>query len=421
SPLRGFDPWEATIKDKLTGKIYDWNSRAHRKLRHPFRTDGDDRKDHKANECPKIWCFEPNIVTWHLNQCNQSANTFWVLGSVFTFFPTGVDEETTAKIVYASNTIAGFLLIASCYLAYVEAINHTHSDIRLCDDKGKNETKSSRIFRAAHRVYGLFRSPLGYNNHGLDSPRVRTRLLRMGYPVVESFNTEELISLDIMNEAISGSTKTENTNGDEDEEAPEDQATNDDQNNPLIGQHVNIRSQEYVVRTRIEGICKVPLTRSPKRSSYIWWTWQPALNQVGVLCALIGFVSSLVYFIPMVLVYPLAQSEASTGVTVFFVDVLQVIPYTLFVITGHIYMAEAAGSWCKPRLNSIGYYIALFNTLGAYGFLLCGALAIPEAVGLGCCPNMGRWGGAFACFWGSCCYWIGGFLQFIEFSNPDGV
>ena len=109
------------------------------------------------------------------------------------------------------------------------------------------------------------------------------------------------------------------------------------------------------------------------------------------------------------------------GVMLFFDDILQVIPYIFFTAICQLLIAEAAGSWWKPKWDSIGYWIALFNYIGAWGFLLCGALAIPDTVGSTCCPNIAKWGSAFACFWGSCSYFIGGVLMCIEFANPQPI
>lgn len=69
TPIPGFHPTQATIRDRRTGKIYDWNSRSHRKMRSPTATD-DQRKQHLA----RIWTFEPHIVTWWLNLTNEIAN-----------------------------------------------------------------------------------------------------------------------------------------------------------------------------------------------------------------------------------------------------------------------------------------------------------------------------------------------------------
>jgi len=190
---------------------------------------------------------------------------------------------------------------------------------------------------------------------------------------------------------------------------------------PLIGAKVNINDCQFVCTTVVEG-----LSRSPAHDKllswqhYDWWSWHPAWNQVGVLSAHIGLLCSLLYFIPMCAGYPLSKREVNEGVEVFFVDLLQVITHLFFVFTAHLSMAEAAGSWWKPKLNSSGYYIGFFNAIGAWGFTLCGALPIPDTVGSSCCPNAG-YASSLVCFVGGCGFFVSGILMWFEFSNPDPI
>jgi hypothetical protein len=99
------------------------------------------------------------------------------------------------------------------------------------------------------------------------------------------------------------------------------------------------------------------------------------------------------------------------------VHFFQIIPSMGFVYSGFAAMAEASGSWIKPKLNYIGWWAALNNMVGGWGFLLYAILALPGVVGEpGCCGDLTKWGASLATFWGSCFFWIAGILQCIEFS-----
>jgi hypothetical protein len=397
SPMGFFHPTHALIKDSVTGYIYEWNSRMHRKLRHVTKL----KRLHR--HLPRVWTCEPHIVTWWLNLTNEIANIFWTVSGVFATWPSAASSaDAAARIVYAAGIIAGAFMIVSCYLSYVEAINHSHADLVL--PAAKNAQVHIRRFFRPRRIYGMNRSPLG--RHDIDDNK-RRQLLRMGYPVVES-STGRVITIDIFDEAI----MKQRSVGAIDDETLRD-----------LQIKVNLLSFKNICTTQVVHIAPMPWSgEDEKEQSYAWWTWAPALNHLGVLCALIGFVSAIVYIIPMCMGYTLAQKgNASVGVTLFFVDILQVVSYMGFVATGHLYIAEAAGSWWKPKLDSIGWWITVCNTVGAYGFLLCGALAIPDTVGSTCCPDMARWGSALACFWGSSSYLVGGILMMIEFANPEPI
>jgi len=419
SPFKGLHPTSATLRDKETGLIYEWNSRAHRRLRQ-VALQGDTSEANSSSTCPRfrLFCWEPHIVSWWVIVTNMIANIFWTISGVFATWPS---TENAARIVYATGILAGVFMILSCYFTYVEAINHSHGDIILpksSHDERRKTTKKRRSFVRPFRVYGKNRSPIGHANHGIDSARVRRRLREMGYPYVESYDTHAMIKIDDYRQHIPTTDKV-----DED-----DEAAAGGRNRPfdcyyesLIGKKVNISDGRLVFTTAILEINR-DAGAIDKQRSYQWWTWYPALDHLGVLTSLIGFFSSIVYLVPMCVGYPLSKNEtASMGVLVFFGDVLQAIPYICFTAICYLLMVEAGGSWCKPKLDSIGWWVSVFNYVGAWGFLFCGALAIPVTLGSTCCSNMAKWGSAFACFWGSAAYLVGGILMCIEFANPEPI
>jgi hypothetical protein len=392
APLPWFHPTHAVIKDRVTGETYKWNSRMHRKMRHtvPISTE---TKQHS----PRLWSCEPHIITWWINLTNEIANVFWTISGIFATWP-AENTDASDRVVYASGIIAGVFMIASCYFGYVEAINHTHSDIRIPGEK--HTQVRHRHFIRPRRIYGILPSPLGHAYNRLDDKK-RERLVEMGFPIVET-TSGKLVTMAMLDEAIAAVLKKN-----------EDLSVKEHQ--------VLLRTLNYACTAQAVSVAAVPVQQH--RFPYIMWTWTPAINHVGVLAAHASLVAAVVYLVPMCVGYPLAKNDnAKTGVTLFFVDILQVIPYIIFVVVGHLYIAEAAGdSWWKPAFNNIGWWISVLNTLGAYGFLLCGALAIPGTLESTCCANMAKWGSAFACFWGSCSYLVGGILMFVEFANPEPI
>lgn len=394
--LGHFHPTQAVLQDLTTGELYVWNSRAHRKLRY-LQNQEDTRKKHHF---PRLWCFEPYIVTWWMNITNIIANIFWTTSGVYATWPF-LAKNNADKLVYAFGILAGVFMILSCYLSYVEAVHQSTASIHLSSQHSHGRR---RRFHRSGRIYGRFLSPIGCNNYpsGAHSKRHFTWMKRFGYPVIENAETGEVLDLN---------------NSDPFESAADVEKVGHELQSK-IGLRYKVTSPHYVFTTELLNVS----IKEQKKESYEWWTWHPPLDQLAVVLGFIGFISAIVYLIPMLAEYPLAQNaDTSVGVTVFFVDVLQVIPYICFAACGHVYVAEAAGGWWKPKLDSIGYQACVFNLIGAYGFLMCGALAIPVTIGSDCCPNMAKWGSSFACFWGSVAYLVGGILQWIEFANPEPI
>ena len=345
------------------------------------------------------------------------ANIFWTLSGGFSTWPSD-NADKSAKVVYAAGIVAGVYMIISCYFTYVEAINHSHMDIVLPAGHKR------RSFERPGRIYGQNKSPIRHENHGLDKERIRRRFQEQGFPYVETYDSGEIVTSEAYDDFVGSRVHKSKTSGDEEEATlQEEEPVNDDDGatESLIGRKLNIRDGHFVCTTAVLEVHEASDDPEQKRS-YEWWTWHPSLNHLGILTSLIGLISAVVYLIPMCMGYPLSRNgNASMGVTLFFVDILQVIPYICFTAVCQMLIAEAAGSWWKPKFDSIGYWIAVLNYIGAWGFLLCGALAIPGTVGSTCCPNIAKWGSAFACFWGSATYFFGGLLMWIEFANPEPI
>lgn len=54
----------------------------------------------------------------------------------------------------------------------------------------------------------------------------------------------------------------------------------------------------------------------------------------------------------------------------------QVVGGSGFVVSGLLYMLETQERWWKPAPQILGWHIAFWNLIGAFGFTLCGALGM---------------------------------------------
>jgi hypothetical protein len=54
----------------------------------------------------------------------------------------------------------------------------------------------------------------------------------------------------------------------------------------------------------------------------------------------------------------------------------QVVGGTGFIVSGTLYMLETQQKWWKPAPKLLGWWIAFWNLIGAFGFTLCGSLGM---------------------------------------------
>lgn len=413
-------PTSATIRDNETGQVFTWNSRAHRKMRNVWYHD-DTALHHRI----RLWCCEPHLISWWNVISNMTANIFWVLNGTYGLFPQ--ISENSAQVTYAGAVLGGFFLITTNYLNYVEAINNTSCDLRLPRDDDEIKHKK-RIFRRPQKVYGRFKSPIGHDRHLVNRDKFRKHLIEMGFPYIESPESKRLLTANDYDKAVkptmesstaqdatTASLSTNHENGKADASSA---SAEEGKNSSLIGSKVNIVDSNFVTTTQVLNVARNKRT-APK--SYQWWTWHPAIEHLGILNAVVGLICALLYMIPMCVSYPWSlRTDISTGKELFFYDLLQGITHTGFTIISYLSVVEAAGSWWKPKLNTIGYYVAILNVVGSIGFALCGYLLIPGTMGNTCCPNAGT-ASSWTCFLGANAYFVAGILQMIEFANPDPI
>ncbi|KAL6902436.1 hypothetical protein GGI43DRAFT_339038 [Trichoderma evansii] len=93
----------------------------------------------------------------------------------------------------------------------------------------------------------------------------------------------------------------------------------------------------------------------------------------------------------------------------------QVIGGSGFIVSSSMYMLETQQKWWKPAPHLLGWHIAFWNLVGAFGFTLSGALGMAY-------NNSGaQFQAGLATFWGSWAFLIGSYLQLYESLNKHPV
>ncbi|OAL36148.1 hypothetical protein AYO20_04562 [Fonsecaea nubica] len=93
----------------------------------------------------------------------------------------------------------------------------------------------------------------------------------------------------------------------------------------------------------------------------------------------------------------------------------QVIGGSGFIVSSTLYMLETQQKWYKPAPHLLGWHIAFWNLVGAFGFTLCGCLGMAY-------KNSGaQYEAGLATFWGSWAFLIGSYLQLYESLNKNPV
>ncbi|KAH6611445.1 hypothetical protein Trco_001465 [Trichoderma cornu-damae] len=93
----------------------------------------------------------------------------------------------------------------------------------------------------------------------------------------------------------------------------------------------------------------------------------------------------------------------------------QVVGGSGFIVSSTLYMLETQQKWWKPAPHLLGWHVAFWNLVGAFGFTLCGAL------GLAYNNSGAQFQAGLATFWGSWAFLIGSYLQLYESLNKHPV
>jgi hypothetical protein len=82
----------------------------------------------------------------------------------------------------------------------------------------------------------------------------------------------------------------------------------------------------------------------------------------------------------------------------------------LFITSALLSLRDCQGCWLNPQPASKLWWVHVANTVGSVGFWLCsffGFFAHPAG-------RFQRWGMAFSCLWGSCCFAVAAYLQLLQ-------
>lgn len=278
---------------------YQWNARAHRKMRYPQAAAAEEKHPEKIQQRFRIICWEPKIVTWYICWIGVIANTLWVVNGLYATWPEQAGNADPAMISYVTGVIGAFLFIVTGYLGYVEAINQTYADVKLPVKEAE-----SRKFVLPRSHYGQFRSPIGYDEyHVLKHTGKQDRLLQEGYPVVQDHSSKLPLTAPLYEnflQKLGNKTKAEEI---------------------VIGRKWDIRMGNHVFgitvdswEVRDEEKASSGIASSSSRgSTYRWWTWKPDLSYIGIFNALVFFVATLIFFIPAVAWWPMEKNGAKLG------------------------------------------------------------------------------------------------------------
>ena len=336
---------------------YVWNSRSHRKMRYPSHIKSEDSgKSHhpiKISHRFHLLSYEPYNVTWYICWIGVIANTLWVVNGLYAVWPELAQTDMGAiTITYYTGTVGAFLFIVTGYLGYVEAINHTHDEVRIPSaDTGSNRPNNRQI-RRQPSSYGVPYHPLGFAL-SKEKSKLLKQIIQQGYPVVQDDITGHIVTSRLFNRFL------ENCG---DIETMEEQ---------IKGRLLNLQLGEHIFQVRIESLQTNPSNSyreisnaRPEESNYIWWTKDPDLHNIGIVNALVFFISTIIFWIPALAWWPMdTLGKPDLASEIFWVYVLQIIPSLGFIYVGHAAMAEASGSWMKPDFDNIGWWVSFFNTI----------------------------------------------------------
>ena len=274
----------------IDGKKYDWNARAHRKLRHPWAYEAEEHPA-KSRYRFRIISWEPHIVTWYNIYIGEFANTLWVVNGLYATWPEHAKGDRATMIAYVTGVIGAFLFIVTGYLGYIEAINQTFALVRPPTDSDAAVRLGPRekFNRPEHQTFGEYPSPNGHGKYGIytdpsDRDQEYIRLLELGYPLVQDVTTKHLITAGLLKRI------TKEHSLQETEKA-------------LIGRDFDILVGTHLIRVCTKSIAEAgdevekPIQSLPaptsQGSSYCWWTWQPSLSYIGIFNALVFFVATV--------------------------------------------------------------------------------------------------------------------------------
>ncbi|KAG8718994.1 hypothetical protein FRC09_011761 [Ceratobasidium sp. 395] len=156
------------------------------------------------------------------------------------------------------------------------------------------------------------------------------------------------------------------------------------------------------------------LESRPQRKDvrFRWWG-STSWRNLGFLASSIQLVAATVFWISTLTglpgVIPGLPDDPPIAISDVFYWTPQVIGGLGFVISSTLLMLEVQRAWWRPKLNSLGWYVGLFNLIGAIGFTLCGALGYAALS-----SSKAEYQSTLSTFWGGWAFLIGSGVQLWE-------
>ncbi|OCF34900.1 hypothetical protein I317_05149 [Kwoniella heveanensis CBS 569] len=144
---------------------------------------------------------------------------------------------------------------------------------------------------------------------------------------------------------------------------------------------------------------------------FIWWG-KPLWHDMGYLAAFVQLIAATVFWVSTLTGLPgvipgFSDGEGSPAIIDVFFWTPQVVGGTGFIISSLILMIEVQKKWWLPNLTEIGWWVAVWNLVGAIGFTLCGALGYSSSSGA-------VYQSGLSTFWGSWAFLLGSGCQLYE-------
>ncbi|WVF66527.1 hypothetical protein IAT40_001267 [Kwoniella sp. CBS 6097] len=144
---------------------------------------------------------------------------------------------------------------------------------------------------------------------------------------------------------------------------------------------------------------------------FVWWG-KPLWHDMGYLAAFVQLIAATVFWVSTLTGLPgvipgFSDGEGSTAIIDIFFWTPQVVGGTGFIISSLILMIEVQKKWWLPNLTEIGWWVGVWNLIGAIGFTLCGALGYSSASGV-------VYQSGLSTFWGSWAFLLGSGCQVYE-------
>ncbi|THH13899.1 hypothetical protein EUX98_g9670 [Antrodiella citrinella] len=155
-------------------------------------------------------------------------------------------------------------------------------------------------------------------------------------------------------------------------------------------------------------------TLTPEKGTpkFRWIGWGSP-RDLGYLACTIQMFAASIFWVSTITgipgVIPNLPTTPPTAISDVFFWTPQVIGGIGFIVSSVLLMLEVQKKWWLPNLTSIGWHIAFWNVLGAFGFTLCGALGYGSVA-----STKVDYQSVLSTFWGSFGFEIGSVIQLWE-------